>query len=506
MVRQWTGGADAMKQRVFTTSLGAVAGRALPSGVIHVARLRYARAPEGPLRFALPEPLAPWSDVLTPAAAPVVPPQLHSRLAKVMGDYPATQSEDCLHLDIWVPEGAGGALPVLVFLHGGAFMTGGGSLTCYDGARLAAQRGIIVVNVSSRLGVLGYLPVPGIAPANLGLHDQIAALRWLRREIAGFGGDPGNITAAGQSAGAYAIAAIMAALPAGELFDRAVMMSLPLGIPLRRVEETEPMARSLLERLDIAPGDGAALSRVPLARLLEAQAALLRAARDPDAPDSTNPPFRPVIDGVLLSGDPAAVLARMERAPVPVLAGVTREEHAGFYLDAPEIAAIAPRVLEARFEAVYPGHGAAALRAARLLRPGAKDVDLLGEANSQLRFVRPTVALVERCAAVGGRAYLYMFDWQSPHPGIKATHCIELPFLLGNFATWRDAPMLAGARAAELEDLGDRFQGAIAGFARDGDPGKGLGLAWPDFGEGRNTMHFDRLLRLAPLVPPESYF
>jgi len=193
----------------FMTSLGRVRGLDL-GNVVHVSNLPYAHTPVGPRRFDLPHPPQPWGDVRDGTEPTPVPPQLPSRLAAVMGEYPAAQSEDCLKLDIWVPKGAAQALPVMVFIHGGAFMTGGGGLPCYDGAVLAHRGQVIVVTVSYRLGMLGFLVLENIAPPNLGLHDQMAALRFIRREIASFGGDADSVTVVGQSAGALSIAAFLA--------------------------------------------------------------------------------------------------------------------------------------------------------------------------------------------------------------------------------------------------------------------------------------------------------
>jgi para-nitrobenzyl esterase len=216
---------------IVETAFGRVQGEA-EGGFIRFSGLPYGGPVIGAQRFALPGDAPRWTGVRDATAKASIPPQPPSRLAKVMGDFPATQDEDCLHVDVWMPRERQQAAPVFVFLHGGAFITGGGSVSCYDGGLLAERTGAVVVNVTYRLGVLGLLPVQGIAPPNLFMHDQIAALRWVRQTIAAFGGDPACVTIVGQSAGAYSIALLLAHPVGRELFDRAILMSTPLGLAL----------------------------------------------------------------------------------------------------------------------------------------------------------------------------------------------------------------------------------------------------------------------------------
>ncbi|WP_316208029.1 carboxylesterase family protein, partial [Bradyrhizobium sp. SZCCHNR3008] len=175
------------------TPFGRLRG-ARSEGVTAFRRVPYAEAPVGPLRFEMPSVPPRWGGVRDAVAAGPIPPQNPSRLDVVMGTYDVEQSEDCLHLDVWTGHAAGDRAPVLVFIHGGAFMTGGGSLPCYDGGILAKDNGLVVVNVSYRLGILGFFPHPGLGGLNLGLHDQVAALRWIAQAISVFGGDPQRIT------------------------------------------------------------------------------------------------------------------------------------------------------------------------------------------------------------------------------------------------------------------------------------------------------------------------
>jgi para-nitrobenzyl esterase len=484
-----------MSKPVFETKNGTVLGRDLGQ-VTRITRLRYGQAPVGPRRFAPPEPVAPWQGTLDcSAATSPVPPQLPSRLAKVMGDYPAAQDEDCLHLDIWVPKDRVRSLPVLVFIHGGAFMTGGGGLSCYDGAVLAAREGIVVVNISYRLGALGFLPIDGIAPANLGLRDQECALRFIRGTIADFGGDPGNVTVSGQSAGAYSIQALLARNEAAALFDRAIVMSSPMGLDL---EEAAACAdRAAIFRDALAQAGETDMRRAPVAAILEAQGALLRSMRG--APDEVAPPFRPVLDHDFLTVDPAAPENAKRAAWCPMIAGVTREEHAAFHYLDDAFHAEAGGLLEKRFAERFGARAEAELARARARRVPPDDAAVLMDHGARCRFVFGTFDYVEALAAAGGKVWAYVFAWQSPTPGIGACHCIELPFVFGNLGDWTGAPMLGDAGAAELQGMARLFGGALAAFARSGSPCGALD--WPDFGAARACLTVDRLATTTCIAP-----
>ncbi len=480
--------------QIVETPFGVLVG-AREGGVVRFSRVPYAAPPVKGLRFRLPEPLPVLGEPLDCTGEAVVPPQLPSRLAKVMGNYPMRQEEDCLHLDIWVPTERADNIPVFVFLHGGAFMTGGGSLPCYDGSVLAANSGMMVVNVSYRLGALGFLPIKGIGPANLGLHDQIMALRWIRKAAAAFGGDEGNITVAGQSAGAYSIALMTTMPDCRKLFDRAVLMSAPLGLALPTVDAQEQLGQDYLATLGVSPSDGNQLRDVPVARLLDAQLKLLQ--RGGAAPGDVTPPFLPAIDGDLIPADPREALAEGTAASCDLMIGTTREEMAAFYYGDEGLAARGEEVVQAAFRRRF-GEGAndAILRARAQRVPGTP-LSLLGDLMTEAVFAQPSRELA---AAISDRrrpTFVYRFDWQSPTPGIQACHCIELPFLFGNVDRWAAAPMLAGTNKGEVEDLSRIFQGAIAAFARRGTP-DGPGLpAWPAYGSSRSILHFDKAVEAA---------
>jgi para-nitrobenzyl esterase len=371
-------------------------------------------------RFAAPRPAPAWEGVRDAVRPGPVAPQPPSRLEGVMGPgSDLVQDEDCLSLNVWTPGGTG--LPVLVWLHGGAFSTGSGAEAWYDGARLAERGRMVVVTVNYRLGALGYLYLsPEFAPANLGLLDQIAALGWVRENIAAFGGDPDRVTLAGQSAGALSALA-MVGHPAGRgLFQQVILQSTPTGIPPYGPGEAAEIGRRLLDVLGLRPDETERLRSVPVPRLLAAQVEL---ARRMAAPLTVTPPFQLVADG----GVPADLLADVPDA-MPLLIGTTRDEALAFFPDAP--ADLTGRLF---------GDGSLAL--ARQARSG----------------------------------FAFRFDWSPPGSSLGACHCVDLPFVFGALDAWRAAPMLTGADTADLRRLTEEVQRAWTGFVHTGSPG------WPSF-------------------------
>ena len=301
------------------------------SGVTVWRGIPYAAAPVGDLRWRAPQPAANFGGTLKAHAFGPACPQVAESPTQLSPLGP--QSEDCLTLNIWAPASASAGkrkLPVMVWLHGGGFIAGTGAEAQFDGAALARQ-GVIVVTLNYRLGRLGFFAHPALSAehpeephGNYGLLDQLAALRWVKANIAGFGGDPGNVTLFGESAGAISTVFLMAASSAKGLFHKVIVQSAPLGTPLRDLREDRPdapsaetLGRQWAASLGIAGEDSAAL------------AALRRLPVEQVAPRSTTPAeiyaimsmSRPMQDGALLLGDPAAIHARGEQIAVPMIVG-----------------------------------------------------------------------------------------------------------------------------------------------------------------------------------------
>src|SRR5687768_1173526 len=241
-------------QPIVETPLGPVRGREA-GGVRRFLGVPYAAPPVGALRFAPPAPHAGWAeprDAASFGAAPIQPADALSRTLGLLGDHP--QSEDCLTLNVFAPSAPAPPRPVLVWLHGGAFQTGTAAGPAYDGARLAARGDAVVVTLNYRVGALGFLHTGAPGCANLGLQDQLAALRFVRAAIAGFGGDPAQVTVFGESAGAGSIVCLLAMPGARGLFRRAIVQSAAPEGQLGADEAAE-RARILAEKLGGARAD-----------------------------------------------------------------------------------------------------------------------------------------------------------------------------------------------------------------------------------------------------------
>jgi para-nitrobenzyl esterase len=470
------------------TGSGAVAGL-VEDGISIFRAVPYAAPPVGERRFAPPQPPIRWVGRRDATRHGPIAPQNPSRLAVAMGDFRRPMDEDCLTLTIWTPAADAARRPVLVWLHGGAWISGAGSLDWYDASRLAREAGIVVVGVNYRLGALGYLHLPGVTPAegDPGTLDQAAALAWVQDNIAGFGGDPARVTLAGQSAGAASIGRLLLHPAARHQFRAAILQSGSFGRPPPSHAEAEATAREFAGLLGLDPAADLAsrLRAAPVAALLAAQTALAHArARFAD----TNPPFMPTMPD--RRGQPE-LLAEIAAAAgdKPILIGTTREEAHAFFAANPALADPDPALVAARFAAL-----GASEAAYRRRRPAGSAMDLLADATSDDIYRRPALRLAERLA---GPVFAYRFDWAPPGSRFLACHCIELPFVFGNFPAWPDAGMLAGGDPAEMEALSAHIRAAWAAFVRDGDPSL-PGLAWPRYdATHRRTMLLDRVIGVA---------
>lgn len=441
-------------------------------------------------RFGPPAPVAAWSGLRDATRHGPIPPQAASRLRAAMGDTVREQGEDCLTLTIATPATDGAARPVLVFLHGGAYLSGAGSLDWYDGSVLARDGDVVAVGVNYRLGALGFLHLPGVAEGNMGLQDMVAALRWVRDNIAAFGGNPANVTVMGQSAGAHAIMCLLTMWDTHGLFHRAILQSTPPTLLPQDRAVARANAEALCRQLQVTPE---ALADVPASDIVAAQMQVARAmARFGDI----TPPFVPVFDGVT---DTASFVrmaaAEAARRNIDMIIGTTREEMHAFLAADPAMNPPDPQALADRFAALTGSADSIALYRRR--RPGASQMDLLGDLLTDHIFLFPSLALADAMVAAGRNVWMYQFDWAPAGNRFKACHCIELPFVFGNFAVWADAPMLAGGNPAQMAALSSAVRAAWVEFADSGDP-HAPGLLWPPYRtESRQTMVFGDVIGVA---------
>ncbi|HEY1361034.1 MAG TPA: carboxylesterase/lipase family protein [Xanthobacteraceae bacterium] len=482
--------ATAGRELIVRSEAGLLRG-AVENGVAVFRAVPYAAPPTGERRFAPPQPVPAWQGVRDATSDGPIAPQGRSRLAHVMGDFERPQSEDCLTLNIWTPSPGSGRRPVLVWIHGGAFSSGAGSLPWYSGERFAANGDLVAVSINYRLGALGFLCLPGVSEGNLGLLDQLAALRFVRDNIAAFGGDPDKVTLAGQSAGAASIAILMTLPQAAGLFRRAILQSTPFGRMSRTLDDAHRIGRRLLEVLGLAPEDAARLKSLPFANFVAAQGEVARLEKKfADA----QAPFWPVIDGNLVPGEVAPALAAGAGAGIDTLIGTTREEMAAFYCIDEDVAKADRAAIEAVFAAVLPSAHRRHYDEIRRMRPSGTNAALLGDLMSDAMFRIGSLRLAQWRAEQGRPAFVYQFDWQSSR-GFAACHCLEIPFVFNNLASWTGSPMLAGANDAEMRGLAEAMHGAWIAFARSGNPNREGLPPWPPYRrEGRMTMRFDSVV------------
>jgi para-nitrobenzyl esterase len=438
--------------------------------------LPYAAPPRGVLRFAHPAPPPPWEGVRDATRHGPIAPQTASRVDAAMGPITAAQDENCLTLTVWTALDGGTNAPVIVWLHGGAFITGAGSLPWYDGGNLAAQHGVVVVGVNYRLGALGFLAVPDILPGNLGILDQIAALRWVHENIEAFGGDPDNVTLVGQSGGAHNITSFLAIADTSNLFQRAVLQSSPFSVTLLDHDEAARRGGIFLRHLGLDPRKLNLIEDLRACSVEQILGAQVKTAIDLSAMDKGDlrPPFLPTEAAPHdFPGSELTVRAAANAAArgIAVLIGWTREEANLFLGSNPKLVLMDETELSKSAAYICGPAADRMIAAARAARPSATPAQVFSDLMTEVHFATPTVAMARRVAQAGGRAFLYRFDWQSPSPALAACHCLEIPFVLGTWRAWTNAPILAGADEEAVQKLSADMMRRWARFAATGDPG-----------------------------------
>lgn len=446
------------------------------TAVARTLGIRYATAG----RFEAPVPV-PYDPTGQPGDTHgPLSPQVPGMLEQLLGVDAGSMDEDCLYLNVFRPADAapGADLPVLFWIHGGAYLNGGGSIGWYDGTRLAA-RGNVVVTINYRLGALGFL-----GGGNWGTLDQVCALQWVRDHIAAFGGDSSNVTIFGESAGGSAVVSLLASPEAQGLFHRAWAMS-PSILQLRTLESALQWQEAFLQHAGVDSVDAA--RDLPLDALLEAQSATIA------MPNSRYDMFSPAAGG---NGLPDDVLAAAAANPVPLSIGTNRDESLLFLAFVPELAA-ADVEKWAEFAVTHFGDRATEARAHyEAARPGARPVALMAAVQTDHVFRRPAQSLAESREAHGAPTWMYWFTWASPAFGgaLGSAHALDIPFAFDNL----DAPgtsMMLGD-GPELQGIANRFADEISGFARDGKP------SWPAFDTAaRATLRIDGEVEL--LLDPE---
>jgi para-nitrobenzyl esterase len=410
---------------------------------------------------------------------------------------PLDTDEDCLTLNVWAPATTAPPRPVLVWIHGGGFLTGAGSLPIYNGRFLAGGGDVVVVTINYRLGALGFLAHPDLrdpesgAAGNWGLLDQIAALRWVRANIEALGGDPDNVTVFGESAGAMSVGTLMGTPAAAGLFGRAIMQSgSPAALPMEAAAAT---AESLLRAAGCDTVDAERARALPLGPLLEAQQDLM--ARRGVA---NGLPLQPAVDGAVLERHPGEAIADGLSAGVATIAGTNRDEWEMFAMADPGAAKLDDAHLRRRLAAVLSaGNGSLGADADEVVRAYTAARSARGEpvtprdiwvaVQTDLVFRLPAVRVAETQARVGAPTWAYLFTWRSPAFGgaLRSCHALEIPFVWGTLV-YPGISTFTG-QGPEAGALSARMQEAWLSFARTGEPADPVIGAWPRYDDERRS-------------------
>src|SRR5581483_2317516 len=398
------------------TTAGQVQGVAAGEGVYAFRGIPFAAPPVGALRFRAPARPEAWDGVRDASRFGDVVPQAKSpgEFGKLF-DPTNAQGPDCLNLNVWTPDPGAVGLPVLVWIHGGAFIIGSGSDSLYDGASFARD-GVVTVTVNYRLGASGFhfagADVPGSGA--FGILDQIAALEWAQENIASFGGDPNRVTIAGESAGGMSVGTLLGAPGAAGLFRRAIPQS---GAAHHAISQASAalIAGELTAKLGVDPVDATD------AQILAAQQAVsdeIMATRDPvrfgaEAAGSTMG-WLPMAGGDVLPERAIDAIAAGSAKDIDVLIGTCRDEFMLFFGVAPELMGIDESLTGPMFDLAFGANGAAALDTYRGNRKGAPPVDLLGALETDRMFRIPGIRLAEAQVRNGARTFAYLFSWNSP--------------------------------------------------------------------------------------------
>jgi len=456
-----------MVRTITKTEQGEVQGRA-KEGVLLFGGIPYAAPPTGPRRFRAPEEPDRWTGVRDACRFGPAAPQ--PRGEGLTADPHVEWSEDCLTLNVCTPALDDARRPVFVWIHGGGFRTGQGAIPWYNGTSFARRGDIVTVSINYRLGALGFAHLAEVGGSEYassglnGIRDQIAALRWVRDNIAAFGGDPERVTVAGESAGAMSVGTLLGCPAASGLFRRAVAQSGAAHTVLGREESLEVARRFA----------------APIERILDAQVEIEHVSRSGALRPRTGTglggmPFQPVLDGCVLPQPPITAVGAGLSAPVDLLVGTNRDEMTLF-----PVGAVDEQRLHRTAGRLFRDADAA-LAAYRADWPDASPEGLLNAMLTDRFFRIPAVRLAEAQTRNNGTAYQYLFTWESRafDGRLKATHALEIPFVFNNLA--RPGAEIFLGPGPTPQPLADAMHAAWIAFIRDGDPACEEVGEWPAY-------------------------
>jgi para-nitrobenzyl esterase len=463
---------------------------------LHVFKgLRYGASTAGAGRFLPPRPAPKFAGVQDAFDYGDQAPQSPGALAAA-----TAMSEDCLRINIWTPALDGRKRPVLLWFHGGGFEAGSGSSPLYDGANMAKRGDVVLCTINHRLNVFGFCNLSSLGGAfehsgNVGYLDLVAAMRWVKANIAGFGGDPENVMIYGQSGGGRKVSLCFAGKDAADLFAKGVVQS-GSHLLLQTQAQSQALTDRLLRRLEIAPGDARRLQQVPQTLLIQAQREVIAAA---------GYRFEPVLDGVSFEAHPFVPNAPKRTAQVPMMLGTTKTELSNQLGRDPAIYAIDEAGLKQRLARHLPaGDIDEAVSVFRASHPKATPTELFFHIASWRTYIRNATLMAERRSELNGPnnpTWMYQVTWRSPAEGGRriSQHTLDLPFMFDNVAR---AENLTGPPSDATRVMTQNMAESWLAFAHHGDPNhKGL-PHWPTYDRAtREVMLFD----VPPRVVADPY-
>jgi len=457
--------------------------------------IAYAAPTGGPNRFMAPQPVASWTgvrDALRFGDRCVQERETYGD-PPVLSWYAQTEpfSENCCVLNVYTPATDRARRPVLVYIHGGGYVTGGGGGAVLEGHNLAKFGDVVVVTLNHRLNVFGYLNLGHLDPdrfgdpANAGQLDLIAALKWIRMNIGQFGGDPGNVTLFGQSGGGSKIMVLMGMSGAKGLFHKAINMSGTSGTTVAPAQATEAYVDEFLRVLDVAKSDLQKLQELPAGRLIEARLQAVKARREGS---------RPVVDGRHILGGPMAPQGLPQHAAVPLLMGTAKTEATFYFAGDARHMTLSAEQVKARLKeqfAIDDEKAESMMAAFRRDEPQRTPSDVLVALITNTLFRGPMLAAAEAKANAGqAPIWLYNFVWRAPVDGgiWGSPHAIDIPFAFGNTDK---ATSLVGTGPQPAE-VSRNLMSAFVAFARTGRPNNPRMPEWKPFDpSSRATMTID---------------
>ncbi len=471
---------------VVETSQGRYRGR-VTGGVHSFKGMRYGAPTGGGRRFMPPAPAETFAGVRDAFDYGDQTPQMRSPLAAA-----TAMSEDCLRINVWTPgPGDGRKRPVLLWFHGGGFEAGSGSASVYDGSNMVRRGDVVVCTINHRLNVFGFCDLSShlgdefAQSGNVGYLDLVAAMTWVRDNIAAFGGDPDNVMIYGQSGGGRKVSICYAGAEAAGLFHKGIVQS-GSHLLVQTPDQSRVLTDNLLKTLQIDPGNARALQQVPQDQLVRAQLGVIAAARYR---------FEPVMDGIAFKAHPFVPTAPTRTARVPMMLGATQTELSNQMGRDEAVYSLDDAGLRSRLERVLPPQDVdEAIRVFRASTPSGSLTEIFFKIASWRSYIKNATTMAEARAGVNGGdnpTWMYQLTWRSPAEGGRrySQHTLDLPFMFDNVA---QALHLTGPESAQTREMTEQMAGAWLAFARTGNPNHSGLPAWASYDvERRPVMEFD---------------